>query len=77
MFSAFQVSAIPAVSSTVTSPTVVDTDYKKFDCSFSIDLPAVTGVYSYDVNVFPGDVTETAGNTINVGEFVDKHTIVH
>ena len=61
----------------MTSPTVVDTDYKKFDCSFSIDLPAVTGAYSYDVNVFPGDVTETAGNTINIGEFIDKQAFVH
>ena len=58
---AFQVSAIPSASSTVTSPTVVDADCKKFDCSFSIDLPAVTGAYSYDVKVFPDDVTETAG----------------
>ena len=55
----------------MTSPTVVDTDYKKFDCIFSIDLPAVIGVYSYDVNVFPADVTETAGNTINIGECID------
>ena len=59
-----QISPIPSASSTVSSPTVVDTDYKKFDCIFSIDLPAVIGVYSYDVNVFPGDVNETAGNTI-------------
>ena len=65
----FQVSEIPAASSTVSSPTVMDTDYKTFDCSFSIDLPAVTGAYSYDVKVFPGDVTETAGNTINIGKF--------
>ena len=72
----FQVSAIPAASSTVTSPTVVDTDYKKFDCSFSIDLPAVTGAYRYDVNFFPGDVTATAGNTINIGKFTCKQTFV-
>ena len=69
-----QISAIPSASSTVSSPTVVDTDYKKFDCSFNIDLPAVTGAYSYDVKVFPGDVTETAANTINVGERIGKHT---
>ena len=50
------------------------TDYKRFDCSFSIDLPAVTGAYSYDVKVFPGDVSERAANTINVGERIGKHT---
>ena len=76
MLFVFQVSAIPAASSTVSSPTVVDTDYKKFDCSFSIDLPAVTGAYSYDAKVFPGYVTETAGNTINIGEYIGKHTFV-
>ena len=58
----------------MSSPTVVDTDYKTFDCSFSIDLPAVTGAYSYDVKVFPGDVSERAANTINVGERIGKHT---
>ena len=69
-----QISPIPSASSSVTSPTVVDKDYKTFDCSFSIDLPAATGAYSYDVKVFPGDVTETAANTINVGERIGKHT---
>ena len=68
-----QISPIPSASSTVTSPTAVDTDYKTFDCSFSIALPAVTGAYSYDVKVFPGDVTERAANTINVGERIGKH----
>ena len=59
----------------MTSPTVVDTDYKTFDCSFSIALPAVTGAYSYDVKVFPGDVTERAGITINVGDRIGKYTL--
>ena len=58
----------------MSSPTVVDKDYKKFDSCFSIDPPAVTGAYSYDVKVFPGDVTERAANTINVGESIGKHT---
>ena len=69
-----QISPIQSASSIMSSPTVVDTDYKKFDCSFSIDLPAVTGAYSYDVKVFPGDVSERAANTINVGERTGKHT---
>ena len=69
-----QISPIQSASSIMSSPTVVDTDYKKFDCSFSIDLPAVTGAYSYDVKVFPGDVSERAANTINVGERIGKHT---
>ena len=51
----------------MSTPTVVDTNYRQFDCSFRIDLPAVTGEYSYRVNVFPGDVTK-AGNTVSKGE---------
>ena len=68
-----QVSPMPAASGTVTSSTVVDTDYKKvasstLTCLLSLGSTAMTSTFS------PGDVIETAGKTINIGECIDADT---